>query len=134
MKFVDFDQNFEKSKIFQNFHFEKVRFPAPKSRSDCFLHLWNEVSFASGSLEIVLDTYKIHFGWLEADVKLKTEYSKIQPLMYLSTDFRPPRCHLKMNEWVYLSLMKFSLKSLTDKLNWGLRLRLVEVSFFIFLT
>ena len=75
MKLVNFDQNLGKWQKFQNFHFEKVRFPDPKSRSDCFPHLRNEVSFAPGSLEIVLDTYKVHFGWLEAVVKLKSEYS-----------------------------------------------------------
>ena len=75
MKFVNFDQNLGKSQNFQNFHFEKVRFPDPKSRSDCFPHLRIEVSFAPESLEIVLDTYKVHFGWLEAAVKLKSEFS-----------------------------------------------------------
>ena len=75
MKLVNFDQNLAKWQKFQNFHFEKVRFPDPKSRSHCIPHLRNEVSFAPGSLEIVLDTYKVHFGWLEAAVKLKSEYS-----------------------------------------------------------
>ena len=74
IKYKDFDQNWQKSQNFQNFHFEKVRFPASKSRSNCFLHLWNEVSVAQGSLEIVLDTYKVRFGWLEAAVKLKSEF------------------------------------------------------------
>ena len=74
MKLDNFDQNLGKSQKFQNFHFEKVRFPDSKSRSDCFPHLRNEVSFAPESLEIVLDTYKVHFGWLEAAVKLKSEY------------------------------------------------------------
>lgn len=63
-----------KSKIFENFHFEKVQFPAPKYCLDWFLHLWNEVICAQGSLGIVLDTYKVHFGWLEVAVKLKSEY------------------------------------------------------------
>ena len=62
MKLVDFDQNLPKSQNFQNFHFEKAGFPDPKSRSDCFPHLRNEVSFVPESLEIVLDTYKVHFG------------------------------------------------------------------------
>ena len=57
---------------FQNFHFEKVQFAA---RSDGFPGLRNEVSFAPGGLEIVLDIYKVHFGWLELDVKLKSEFS-----------------------------------------------------------
>ena len=75
MKLDNFDQKLGKSQKFPKFHFEKVRFPDPKSRSDCFPHLRIEVSFASESLEIVLDTYKVHFGWLEAAVKLKSEYS-----------------------------------------------------------
>ena len=64
MKLVDFDQNLEKSQHFENFRFEKVRFPDPKSRSDCFPNLLpvNEIDFAPGNREIVLDTYKIHFG------------------------------------------------------------------------
>ena len=74
MKLDDFAQELGQWQNFQNFHFEKVRFPDPKSRSDCFSHLRNEVSFAPESLEIVLDTYKVHFGWLEAAVKLKSEY------------------------------------------------------------
>ena len=74
MKLIDFDQNLGKSQNFQNFHFEKVRFPDPKSRSDCFSHLRNEVSFAAESLKTVLDTYKVHFGRLETAVKLKSEY------------------------------------------------------------
>ena len=73
MKLNNFDQNLGKSQKFQNFHFEKVRFPDPKSRSDCFPHLRNEVTFTPRSLEIVLDTDKVHFGWLEAAVKLKRE-------------------------------------------------------------
>ena len=75
MKSDNFDQNLGKSQNFQNFQFEKVRFPDSKSRSNCFPHLRNEVSFTPVSLEIVLDTYKVHFGWLEAAVKLKSEYS-----------------------------------------------------------
>ena len=75
MKLIDFDQNLAKSQKSQNFHFEKVQFPEPKSRSDCFSHIRNEFNFAPESLEIVLDTYKVHFGWLEAAVKLKSEYS-----------------------------------------------------------
>ena len=74
MKLVDFDQNLQKSQNLKNFHFEKTGFPDPKSRSDCFPHLRNETSFAPGSLEIVLDTYKTNFGWLEAAVKLKNEF------------------------------------------------------------
>ena len=75
MKLDDFNQNLGKWQKFQNFHFEKVRFPDPKSRSDCFPRVQNEVCFAPESLDIVLDTYKVHFGWLEAAVKLKSEYS-----------------------------------------------------------
>ena len=74
MKFDDFDQNLGKSQKFQNFYFEKDRFPDSKSRSDCFPHLRNEITFTPRNLEIVLDTYKVHFGWLEAAVKLKSEY------------------------------------------------------------
>ena len=74
MKLIDFDQNLAKWQKSQNFHFEEVRFPDTKSRSDCFPHLRIEVSFAPESMEIVLDTYKVHFGWLEAAVKLKSEY------------------------------------------------------------
>ena len=57
-------------RLFQNENFEKVRFPDPKSRSDCFLHLRIEVSFAPESLKIVLNTYKVHFGCLEATANL----------------------------------------------------------------
>ena len=74
MKLVDLTKMWKKSQIFKNFHCEKVRFPDPKSRSDCFPHLRNEVNFAQGSREMLLDTYKVHFGWLEAVVKLKSEY------------------------------------------------------------
>ena len=74
MKLVDFDQNLKKSQNFENFHFEKVRFPEPKSYSNCFIHLQKEVSFAPGSWEIVLDTYKVHFGRVEVAVTLKSEF------------------------------------------------------------
>ena len=62
MKLDNFDKNLEKSQKFQNFHFEKVRFPDPKCRSDCFPHIRNEVNVAPGNREIFLDTYKVHFG------------------------------------------------------------------------
>ena len=62
MKLMDFDQNLEKLQNFENFHFEKVRFPDPKSRLDRFPQLRHEVSFAPGCREIVLDIYKVHFG------------------------------------------------------------------------
>ena len=78
MKLDNFDQNLGKSQKFQNFHFEKVRFPDPKSRSDCFPHLRNEVSVAPRSLEIILDRYKVRFGWLEAAVKLESEFYEIE--------------------------------------------------------
>ena len=74
MKLCDFDQNLGKWQNFQNFHCEKFGFPDPKSRSDCFPHLRIEINFAPGSLKTVLDTYKAHFGWLEAAVKLKIEF------------------------------------------------------------
>ena len=72
--FPNIGQILGKWQKFQNFHFEKVGFPAPKSRSDCFPHVQNEIIFAPEGLDIVLDTYKAHFGWLEAAVKLKREF------------------------------------------------------------
>ena len=63
-----------KSHNFENFHVEKFRFPVPKSRSDCFPHLWNEFIFALWSREMFLDNYKIDFAWIQDVVKLKSEF------------------------------------------------------------
>ena len=105
MKSVDFVQNLGEIANFQNFRFEQVRFPDPKSRSDCFPHLRIEVSFAPESLDIVLDTYKVHFGWLEAAVKLKANIV-LNVLLYR---FRPAKTIFENIENVHVRCHFFTI-------------------------